>query len=75
MKAKSNSDAALSRSAWEQARLMSFYTVIAMGGTKEIEKPADLFPLPWDEGEEPKPVGKRLTKEEFLINATKILGK
>ena len=70
-KAKNESEKMTNRKTWEQTRLICFYTIAAMHGTKDFKKPEDIFKLPWDESEE-KPTGKRLTKEEFLKNAEKI---
>ena len=60
------------RSQWEQTRTLSFYTVVAQQGTKQIKSPKDLFQLPWDEGVKSKSVGKQLTRDEFLNKATNI---
>ena len=68
MKSKSEVD----KSQWEQTRLLSFYTIVAQQGTKQIKTPKDLFTLPWDEGHTEKIVGKQLTREEFLNKAKMI---
>lgn len=45
-KAKNESE----RMSWEQTRLLCFYNVISMNGTKVFKKPSDLFKLPWEKG-------------------------
>lgn len=62
------------RTQWEQTRTLAFYSIVAQQGTKHIKSPKDLFTLPWDEGQEEKPVGKALTKEEFIEQAKYITG-
>jgi len=53
---------------WEQARIISFYSVIAQAGTKTIKSPKDLFKFGWDN----KVIETRhLTREEFL-NSVKL---
>jgi hypothetical protein len=67
MKAKNESD----RNLWEQTRLICFYNVVAMNGTRTFKQPSDLFPFAWDE--ENKLVAKELTREEFFDSAKKII--
>ena len=35
---------------WEQVRVISYWSVVAMNGTRTYKKPTDLFKLPWDKG-------------------------
>jgi len=62
MKAKVESD----KQAWEQTRMLCFYSVVSQNGTKQFKKPKDLFTFSWDDKDPDKgrPKGKRLTKEE-----------
>ena len=56
-KAKDKSE----RAGWEQARMISFFTVVGMQGTGKIKSPKDLYTFPWDEvKKKPKP----MTREE-----------
>jgi hypothetical protein len=59
-KAKNEAD----RVSWEQTRLICFYNMAAMNGTRVFKKPSDLFKLNWDNKEKPKI--KRLTKDEVI---------
>lgn len=52
---------------WEQTRLISFYSVIAQAGTKNIKTPKDLFKFGWD-NKVVETRAERMTKEEFLNN-------
>jgi hypothetical protein len=45
-KAKNETD----KMEWEQTRLLCFYNVVSMNGTKVFKKPGDLFKLPWEKG-------------------------
>lgn len=68
MKSKSEVD----KSQWEQTRLLSFYTIVAQQGNKQIKSPKDLFSFPWDEGKVETLKAKTLTREEFLEKAKMI---
>ena len=69
MTAKTNHD----REPWEQARTLSFYTIVSQHGTKNYKKPKDLFSLPWDVNCNNTVPAPRLTKEEFLKAAKQII--
>jgi len=66
-KARSERDTQEYRRTWEQTRAVSFYSLVAMQGTKDYKKPEDLFKFSWEKEEEPK----RLTKKEMLQKAIK----
>ena len=51
----------------EQTRLLCFYNVISMNGTKQFKKPSDLFEFPWEKAAKPK--SRRLTEDEVLKKA------
>jgi hypothetical protein len=55
------------KSSMEQTRLLCYYSVISMNGTKQFKKPSDLFELPWEKANKPK--GRRLTEVEVLQKA------
>jgi len=58
---------------WEKVRMMAYYSVVAVNGSKQIRKPSDLFKFPWEQKGKPvKKVGKTLSKEEFNKLADKI---
>jgi hypothetical protein len=59
------------KSIWERTRLVCYYNVIAMIGNKEIKTPKDLFPFSWEKEESEK--AERLTRDEFLEKAKKLL--
>lgn len=61
------------RVGWEQARLISFFSVVAQQGTKNCKSPDKLYPFPWDK-EQPKVKvkSKRLTPSELQLKASKI---
>lgn len=67
MKAKAEAE----KNIWERTRLMCFYSVIAMDGTKNYKKPEDLFELSWDgkdSGEkERSKVNTPLSKDEVRL--------
>jgi hypothetical protein len=54
MRAKSEAENEAKKRSWEQARIISFYSFIAFRGSKEIEKPEDLFKFSWDGSNKPK---------------------
>lgn len=58
---------------WEQVRTLCYYTYIAFNGTKQFQKPEDLFMFKWEKGNGEKQNGRRLTKDEFYERAKKIL--
>jgi hypothetical protein len=49
------------KKSWEQTRLLCFYNIISMNGTKTYKKPSDLFTFSWE-----KKKSRVLTKEEAL---------
>jgi hypothetical protein len=51
----------------EQTRLLCFYNVVSMNGTKQYKKPADLFALPWEKDKKPR--SRRLTEAEVIKKA------
>jgi hypothetical protein len=55
------------RATMEQTRLLCYYSVISMNGTKQFKKPSDLFELPWEKANRPK--SRRLTEAEALKKA------
>ena len=58
----------LIRDEWERVRVLSYYSVVAMNGTKQIKQPKDLFLHPWESSPIPKNiVGGRefLTREQY----------
>jgi len=38
------------RESWEQTRIICYWNVVSMNGSKVYKKPADLFKLPWEKG-------------------------
>ena len=52
------------RRAWEQARTISFWSVVAQHGNKVFKSPGDLFSFSWENNKPSKAKGKKLTKEE-----------
>jgi len=50
------------KKSWEQTRLICFYNIISMNGTKTYKKPSDLFKLEWDK----KTKTRALTKDEAI---------
>jgi hypothetical protein len=75
-KAKHNN----SRDSWEQTRLLAFYNLVSQTGNKVFKKPADVFPLEWDDKKDNKKV-VTVSKEEALkrlhnnrINKKKVNG-
>jgi hypothetical protein len=71
MTAKNEMDLNLNHKSWEQTRLVCFYTIAAMQGTKDIKSPQDLFKLPWDESKKEEKV-EQLTRDEFFEKAKKL---
>ena len=57
---------------WERTRLQSYYSVVAMAGTKQIKKPSDLFALPWDKDKKEK-IHKPLSREDLAKMHSKFL--
>lgn len=56
---------------WERARLVAYWSVVAVNGNKNMKNPSDLFKFPW-EVKTKKKQAKTLTKEEFLKLADKV---
>jgi hypothetical protein len=67
IKARSEKDTQDYKVSWEQARAISFYSIVAMQGTKDYKKPEDLFKFSWEKADKPKP--KKLTQEEMETKA------
>jgi len=55
---------------WEKIRVLSYFSVTAQQGTKNLKKPKDLFVFKW---EEEKPQGEKIqSQEEALEKVQKI---
>ena len=50
---------------WEQARLISYYSVVAFRGSEQYKSPDDLFRFSWEKKE------KRLTKDDVIKKLTR----
>ena len=48
MKAIQESKFEHDKTTWEQARMISYWSVVAMNGTDKIKSPKDLFKFPWE---------------------------
>jgi len=48
MKAKTEREEKAFRTSWEQTRVISYWTIVAMQGTDKFPNPESLFTLDWD---------------------------
>jgi hypothetical protein len=64
MKARQEDYTLMSKTEWEQTRLMCYYNVVAFGN--KVRQPKDLFTLPWDNEMKVVKNVKVLSKDEAL---------
>lgn len=48
IKARGEIKKAKDKTTWEQTRMISYWNFVSVRGNKGVEKPEDLFFLPWD---------------------------
>lgn len=66
-RARLHYDEARDRAQWERARVVAFFSVLPHAKKGSLRKPADLFPLEWDEGTAPRRGPRRLTAQDREI--------